>query len=144
MLHVSFSIAIYYRFTILFYTLNISGICQPDMSPDLDLRFMIYWLCNFFYLVCMLKSVSALPYNLVSKFRFIWLGSFREDFFRYRPIRNKNCLWWPCLLTDRDEMSILHRGHSIDASYHASVNLAVNFSHFNLLLWNPLAKWTEI
>ena len=48
----------------------------------------------------------------------------RRRFFRYRPIRNKNCLWCPCLLTDRDEMSSLHRGHSIDASYQVSVNLA--------------------
>jgi len=24
-----------------------------------------------------------------------------------RPTKNKNCLWWPCFLTDRDEMSIL-------------------------------------
>ena len=30
----------------------------------------------------------------------------RGRFFRNQPIRNKNCLWWPCLLTDRDEMSI--------------------------------------
>ena len=51
----------------------------------------------------------------------------RRRFFRYWPIRNKNCLWWPCLLTDRDEMSILHRGHSIDASCHVSVNLAQRF-----------------
>ena len=29
-------------------------------------------------------------------------------------------MWWPCLLTDRDEMS-LHRGHSIDDSYQVSV-----------------------
>jgi hypothetical protein len=29
----------------------------------------------------------------------------RRRFFRNRPIRNKNCMWWPCLLTDRDEMS---------------------------------------
>jgi dUTPase len=35
--------------------------------------------------------------------------------------RNKNCMWSRCLLTDRDEMSNLHRGHSIDASYQASV-----------------------
>ena len=42
-------------------------------------------------------------------------------FFRIRPFRNKNCLWWPCLLTDRDEMSNLHRGHSIDASNQVSV-----------------------
>jgi hypothetical protein len=33
----------------------------------------------------------------------------RRRFFRYCPIRNKNCLWWPCLLIDRDEMSSLHR-----------------------------------
>ena len=48
----------------------------------------------------------------------------RRRFFRNRPIRNKNCMWWPCLLTDRDEMSKLHRGHSIDASYQVSVHLA--------------------
>jgi hypothetical protein len=30
-------------------------------------------------------------------------------FFFNEPIRNKNCLWRPCLLTDRDEMSkIIH------------------------------------
>ena len=45
----------------------------------------------------------------------------RRRFFRNRPIRNKNCMWWPCLLTDRDEMSNLHRGHSIYASYQVSV-----------------------
>jgi hypothetical protein len=45
-------------------------------------------------------------------------------FFRNQPIRNKNCLWWPCLLTDQDEMSILYRGPSIDASYQVSVHLA--------------------
>ena len=45
----------------------------------------------------------------------------RRRFFRNRPIRNKNCMWWPCLQTDRDELSNLHRGHSIDASYQVSV-----------------------
>ena len=30
--------------------------------------------------------------------------------FRNQPIRNKNCLWWQCLLMDRDEMSTLYRG----------------------------------
>ena len=34
---------------------------------------------------------------------------FQRIFFRNRPIRNKNCMWWPCLLTDRDEMSNLQR-----------------------------------
>jgi hypothetical protein len=49
---------------------------------------------------------------------------FQRRFFRYWPIRNKNCLWWPCLLTDQDEMSNLYRGPSIDASYQVSVHLA--------------------
>jgi Zn-finger protein len=48
----------------------------------------------------------------------------RRRFFRNQPIRNKNCLWRPCLLTDRDEMSILYRGPAIDASYQVSVHLA--------------------
>ena len=48
----------------------------------------------------------------------------RRRFFRYRPIRNKNCLWWPCLLINRDEMNNRHREHSIDASYQVSFNLA--------------------
>jgi hypothetical protein len=29
----------------------------------------------------------------------------RRRFFRNQPIRNKNCLWWPWLLTDRNKMS---------------------------------------
>ena len=29
----------------------------------------------------------------------------RRRFFRNQPIRNKNCLWRPCLSTDRNEMS---------------------------------------
>jgi hypothetical protein len=45
----------------------------------------------------------------------------RRRLFRNRPIRNKNCMWWPCLLTDRDEISNLHRGHFIDAYYQVSV-----------------------
>jgi hypothetical protein len=45
----------------------------------------------------------------------------RRRFSRNQRIRNKNCMWWPCLLTDRDKMNNLHRGHSIDASYQVSV-----------------------
>jgi hypothetical protein len=47
----------------------------------------------------------------------------RKRLFRNRPIRNKNCLWWPFLLMDRDKMSNLYRGSSIDG--------------------NRLVKWTE-
>jgi hypothetical protein len=54
-----------------------------------------------------------------------WLRSFgsfgkavsKEKIFRNQPIRNKNCLWQPCLLMDGDEMSNLYRGPSKDASY---------------------------
>ena len=58
----------------------------------------------------------------------------QRRYFRYRSIRNKNCLWWPCLLTDRDEMSNRHREHSIDASYQVSVNLAKRFQRRNFFL----------
>ena len=40
-----------------------------------------------------------------------------EKIFKNRSIRNKNCLWWPCLSMDRDEMSTLNRGPPIDAFY---------------------------
>jgi hypothetical protein len=51
----------------------------------------------------------------------------RRRFFRNQPIRNKNGLWWPCLLTDRDKISNLYRGPSIDASHQISVNLGSGF-----------------
>jgi hypothetical protein len=47
--------------------------------------------------------------------------------FRNQPNRNNNCLWQPCLLTDRDEISNLYRAPSIDASYQVSVQLAKYF-----------------
>jgi hypothetical protein len=56
-----------------------------------------------------------------------------EEIFRNRPIRNKNRLWWPCLLMDRERMSILYRGPSIDASYHVSVHLAMWFQRRTFL-----------
>jgi hypothetical protein len=40
-----------------------------------------------------------------------------EKNFKNQPIRNNNRLWWTCLLMDRDGMSNLYRGPSIDASY---------------------------
>jgi hypothetical protein len=57
-----------------------------------------------------------------SSLNFIWLLGFKEDFLEIT--RKKNCLWWPCLLTDRDKMSNLYRGPSINASYHVSYHLA--------------------
>jgi hypothetical protein len=57
----------------------------------------------------------------------------RRIFFRNQPIRNKNCLWWPCLITDRDEMSNLYREPAIDASYQVSVHLDRWFQRFYLI-----------
>jgi hypothetical protein len=64
----------------------------------------------------------------------------RRRYFRYRPIRSKNCLWWPCLLTNRDEMSNPHRGHSIDTSCHAQVNLTKHFQRRRFVLNRPIRK----
>jgi hypothetical protein len=57
---------------------------------------------------------------------------FQRRFVRNQPIRNKNYLWRPCLLTDRDEMSNLYRGPSIDAFYQVSVHLAKRFQRSRL------------
>jgi hypothetical protein len=74
-----------------------------------------------------------------TKFRFIWQSGFRgEDFFRNQPIRNKNCLWQPCLLTDQDEMSNFNRGPSIDASYPVSVHLAKWFQRRRIKKYQPI------
>ena len=58
----------------------------------------------------------------------LWQGELKN-----RPIRNKNCLWWPCLLTDRDKMSNHYRGPSIDAIYQVSVHLAKRFQRRRFL-----------
>jgi hypothetical protein len=56
------------------------------------------------------KKTTQVSIHLARRFQ-------RIRFFRNQPIRNKNCLWWPCLLTDRNEISNLYRGPSKDASY---------------------------
>ena len=57
----------------------------------------------------------------------------RKIFFRNRPIRNKNCLWWPCLLTDQNDISNRNRGLPIDASYQFSVHLVKQFQRRRIL-----------
>jgi hypothetical protein len=57
---------------------------------------------------------------------------FQRRFFLNQPIRNKNYLWRPCLLTDPDEMSILYRGHAIDANFQVSLHLAEGFQRRRL------------
>jgi hypothetical protein len=57
----------------------------------------------------------------------------RRRIFLNQPIRNKNCLWWPDLLMDREEMRNLYRGPSIDDSYQVSVHLAKQFQRRRFL-----------
>ena len=64
----------------------------------------------------------------LSSFGSIGKAVSEEKIFRNQPIRNpirnKNCLWQPCLLMDWDEMSNLYRGPPIDDTYQVSVHLA--------------------
>jgi hypothetical protein len=62
----------------------------------------------------------------------------RRRFFRNQPIRNKNCLWWPCLLMDQKEMNNLYRGPSIDASYQVSYHLAKPFQRKSCFRNRPI------
>ena len=70
-----------------------------------------------------------------------------EKIFRNRPIRNKNHLWRPCLLSDQDEISNLYRGPSIDASYQVSVHLAMWFQRRRFFRNQPIRNknclWTD-
>ena len=47
----------------------------------------------------------------------------RRIFFLNRPISNKNCMWWPCVLTNQDRMNTFYSRSYIDASYEDMVYL---------------------
>ena len=60
-------------------------------------------------------------------FWFIWQSGFRGEDFSTQPIRNRNGLQRPCLLTDRNEKSNLDRTPYIYATYQVSVQLVMRF-----------------
>ena len=72
-------------------------------------------------------------YHLTKRFQ-------RKSCFGNRPIRNKNCLWRPCLLMDQNGMRNSHRGPSIDASYHISVHLAKLFQRRRFFRNQPISN----
>jgi hypothetical protein len=64
----------------------------------------------------------------------------RKRFFRNRPTKKKNCVQWPCLLTERDENNTLYREPSIDASYilsFRSFSYAVSEEQIFLEIYQP-------
>jgi hypothetical protein len=78
---------------------------------------------------------------LSTKFRFICPSVSEKTIFKYRTLRNKNCLWRPCLLTDLNKISKRYRGHSEDASYPVSIYLAKRFKRRLFFLRNqPIRK----
>jgi hypothetical protein len=60
-----------------------------------------------------------------------WLADFLDSY----PLKpfNQNCLWWPCLLMYRDDMSTLYRRPAINASYQVLVHLAKRFQRRRIL-----------
>ena len=56
-----------------------------------------------------------------------------EKNFKNQPIRNKNRLWRPCLLMDRDKLSNLYRGLPIEDTYQVTVHLAKRFQRRRML-----------
>ena len=62
-----------------------------------------------------------------TKFRTFGQAVSEEKIKKNRPIRNKNCLWQPCLLTDQNDISNHNRGLSIDASYQVRYILPNSF-----------------
>jgi hypothetical protein len=89
---------------------NKNGLWWPCLLTDRDGRSNLYRGPS-------IDASYQVSYHLVKRFQ-------RKSCFRNRPIKNKNCLWRPCLLMDQNGMSNSHRGPSIDASYHFSVHLA--------------------
>ena len=71
---------------------------------------------------------------------YITFGSFgysvseEKIFFRNQSIINKNCLWWPCSLTDRDKM-----GRSWPWSYGS-----LNYNYLCNQCLSPLMFWVQI
>jgi hypothetical protein len=70
---------------------------------------------------------------LPTTFWFIWPSGFRGEDLKKSANQKQNCLWQPCLLMDRDGMSNLYRGPSIDASYQVSDHLAKRFQRRRFL-----------
>jgi hypothetical protein len=74
---------------------------------------------------------------LPTKFRFIWPKGFREEESKISANQKQESPVVAMFVPDRDGMSTLYRGPSIDASYQVSDHLAKRFQRrrfFNLII----------
>jgi hypothetical protein len=58
---------------------------------------------------------------------FGYVVSEEKVFLEINQLETTNCLWRPCLITDRDKIGNLDRQLVKDASYQVSVHLAMRF-----------------
>jgi Zn-finger protein len=87
--------------------------------------------CAIFIKDLLIDASNHVSVHLAKQFQ-------RRRYFRYQPIRNNNCLWRPCLLTDQDKISTLNRGLPIDASYQVLVHLAKRLQRRRLFRNQPI------
>jgi hypothetical protein len=95
---------------------------KQEMSMvALEILYRLSGFRGYFFRNCLLMDLGEMSNLYIGPFRdvsyqvlvlldkrFQW-----RRLLRNRPTRNKNCLWWPCLLANRDEMSNHYRGPSI-------------------------------
>ena len=88
----------------------LAKLCQSRRFLEIDQsgKKIVWWPC----LLTDWEKISNLYKRNFHRCFLPSFGSFghavSEEIFRNRPIRNKNRLWWPCLLMDRDRMSNLY------------------------------------
>jgi hypothetical protein len=98
-----------------------SALRKLNTEPSIDLCFLPYL---FHSALRKLNTEPSIDLSFLSYLFHLAARFQRRRLFRNRPnaTRNKNCLWWPCLLTNREELSSLYRGPSKDASYQISLH----------------------
>jgi hypothetical protein len=92
-----------------------------------------HWACVAHLSFCFKKLYTEPSYQIVANVA----TRFQRRFF-LEITRNKNCLCWPCLSTDQEEMNNFNRGPSIDPANQALVHLAKWFQRRWILKYRPI------